>query len=248
MSTRPLLEEAAELSSYHFNPDRIDHRFDCVKGLGQFDGDWGKDLIDALKASQPVSMATRSHKTSGVAQGAVEYKPFNPIGPDMKEAHYQQEKEFFDTTDISYDKYQIVNKFDTLGPQLMKMVNAFKLDAPMSYTFHAQFTGQVFPYHIDFFHRRNKFAEVPPEKLIRIMVMLTDWEPGHFFGYGNFSYSRWKAGDFSTLSHANTPHYSANATYNPRCMLLITGVRSAETDKFLWEAENTKAIRLDDLK
>lgn len=242
-----LLKEAAALSAYHFDPNRIDPRFDGVHGLGQFEGDWSKDMASAIATSKPVSMATRSHNTTGHAPGDARYKPFNPIGPDMKEAHYEQEKEFFDTTDISYEEYEIINKSDNIGPTLTKMVNAFKLEAPWSYTFHVQFTGQVFPYHIDFFHRRNKFADVDQTKLVRFMVMLTDWEPGHMFGYGNYQYTGWKAGDFSTLLHAHTPHYSANAAYNPRCMLLITGMKTPETEQFLYRAATTKTIKVDEL-
>jgi len=246
--SKPLLEEAAELSSYHFNPDRIDYRFDTVKGIGQFEGDWSKDLADAIAKSKPVSMATRSRYTDGDGGIKTVFRPFMDNGPGFKEPHYSQEKDFFDTTDISYEEYEIVNKTGDLGPTLMKMVNAFKLEEPFSYTFHCQTTGQVFPYHIDFFHRREVFRNEPQEKIIRIMVMLTDWEPGHLFGFGNHTYTNWKAGDISTFSHANVPHYTANAAYNPRCILLITGMKSPETEKFFWQAENSKTIKVDDLE
>jgi hypothetical protein len=243
-----LLEESASLSAYHFDPTRIDPRFDAVTGLGQFEGDWSADMTDAIANSKPVSMATRTHNTLGLSTGPFNKVSVKPVGADLKEVYYNQEKEFFDTTDLSYEEYEIINKSDVLGPTLTKMVTAFKLETPLSCAFHVQFTGQVFPYHIDFFHRRNDYANFPPERIARYMVMLTDWEPGHMFGYGNFQYTGWKAGDFSTLLHAHTPHYSANGAYNPRCMLLITGLKTPDTEKFLWEAANNKTIRVDDLK
>jgi hypothetical protein len=236
-----LMEEASALSAYHFDPTRIDPRFDGVAGLGQFSGDWADEVATAISIAKPVSMSTRSSQTSGVGEGQTPFKH-----DTLK--YYNFEKEYFDPTDLDYDRYPIISKTDIIGPKMTKMVEAFKLEGPLSYTCHVQFTGQVFPYHIDFFHRRNNYVNIPPEKIARYMIMLTDWEPGHMFGYGNFQYTGWKAGDFSTLLHAHTPHYSANGAYNPRVMLLITGVKTKETEEFLWQAANNKTIRVDDLK
>jgi hypothetical protein len=237
-----LLEECVSHSAYHFDPTRIDPRFDGVIGLGKFEGDWAKELQDAIAVSKPTTMANRAHSTVDGKSLTQQYFP--PKGNVIE--HYNQEKDFFnESTDFSYEKYEIINKTAELGPTIMKMVNAFKFaPEPFQYTCHIQFSGQVFPYHIDFFQRRTRFAPQDQTKLMRVMVMLTDWVPGHLIGYGNYIHQGWKAGDFNTLRHAHTPHYSANAAFTPRAMLLITGLRTPETDEFLWKASNTASIKI----
>lgn len=242
------ISDAIEKSAYHFDPNRMDPRFDTVMGLGHFEGDWSEDLKSAMDDSKPVTLATRSHYTSGDSGTEIKFSEYNPKDPRHKEPHYYSEKRFFGSKGVDYDNYKIINKTSTLGPMLLKICNAFKFAEPWSYTCHVQRTGEVFPWHIDVFHYRGIFQNHPqPHKLMRVMVMLTDWEPGHFIGYGNYSYTQWKAGDFHTLSHANVPHYTANASYNPRCMLLITGMKTDATDEFLWKAQNSKSIKVDEL-
>jgi len=74
--------------------------------------------------------------------------------------------------------------------------------------------------------------------------LLTDWTPGHWFGYGNYTYTGWKAGEFHTFDLDNTPHYTANASYVPRVSLMITGIRTPATEDFLWEASRNKTIKI----
>jgi len=65
-------------------------------------------------------------------------------------------------------------------------------------------------------------------KVIRIMVMLEDWEPGQFIMYGNKMFDRWKKGDIHKFDWMNIPHATANASLHPRPMLVITGVKTKE--------------------
>ena len=68
-----------------------------------------------------------------------------------------------------------------------------------------------------------------PNNVIRIMVMLDDWEPGQFLIYGNQIFDRWQSGDIHYFDWQNIPHATANASMTPRPMLVITGVMSLET-------------------
>jgi len=76
-------------------------------------------------------------------------------------------------------------------------------------------------------------AGADPNNVIRIMVMLQDWEPGQFLMYGNQMFDRWRAGDIHTFDWQNLPHATANASLTPRPMLVVTGVKTQETRQLL---------------
>jgi hypothetical protein len=238
--------ESIQLSAYHFDSSRIDPRFDSLIGVGNFSGNWSDEVANAVKESRPLTMATRSMNHVGDDDYQVHH--YYPPKKSKDTEEYDKEKEFFDKTDFGYETAPIVNKSAVFGEKMTRMVNAFKLDPePISYSCHIQRSGQVFPYHVDFFHRRARFGKGDQKKLIRLMIMLTDWEPGHFFGFGNFQYTHWKAGDVTTFHHAHVPHYSANASYNPRAMILLTGFKTDATEEFLWKMQNSKSINVDEL-
>ena len=236
-----IMDDMKGNSAYHFTPGRTDNRFDTIIGLGQFEGDWTRELKEVIRQSHPATLATRGKTSRGEM----------PLPPELKEGqrtNQEIEKEFFDTTTLDYNRYPIINKSLGVGPVLMKMIRAFKLAAPWNYTVHVQHTGQVFPYHFDYFHNSNAFLEVPQEKIIRVMIMLTDWEPGHMMGYGSFQHTNWQAGDFHTFYHDQVPHYSANAAYTPRVNIMLTGIRTEETEQFFWKARTSKTIKVDELE
>jgi hypothetical protein len=236
-----LMEEAVALSSYHFDKTRFDPRFDAPQSLGRFEGDWASEVADAIAKSK-----TRSFETRNVPEGQSNFDDPN-VSPeaygDLVKSFRPFEQEFFDKTDLDYKNYPIINKTNDAGPTIKAMFEAFKLTTPSTYTIHIQKAGQVFPYHIDFFHRR-RWKDCQQDKVIRIVVHLNDWQPGQCMGYGNGVHTHWQAGDFHTFDHASVPHWTANATYEPRVSLLITGVKTAETEEFLYKAKTSKAIKI----
>jgi hypothetical protein len=232
-------EEAKALSAYHFDKNRMDPRFDSAVGLGNFSGDWDDEVENAIANCQPVSMAIRGNNITTKYSESDYHK-----GTPIKNTQYDYEKEFFDKVNVDYDNYTVLTKTAEFGPKMQKMIDMFCFGEPYWHTLHCQLTGQVFPYHIDVFHRRSKIAHIDPSKILRVVVMLRDWEPGHFYGYGNYNYQGWKAGDFHTFNHADTPHYTANASYKPRVLLLLTGVKTQATEEFLWRARSTPSIEI----
>jgi hypothetical protein len=90
----------------------------------------------------------------------------------------------------------------------------------------------------------EKFNPTDPSKIMRIMINLSDWEPGHFMQYGNFNHTRWRIGDIYTFDWRHVPHSSANASLKPRVSLLTTGVVGAKTQEFLNLARNQREISL----
>ena len=89
----------------------------------------------------------------------------------------------------------------------------------------------MFNRHID--KLDDLYPNTAPERIIRIAVMLEDWEPGQFYQYGNDMYDRWHAGDCHYFDWWNVPHATANASNYPRYTLQITGIRTDITDKLL---------------
>jgi alpha-ketoglutarate-dependent taurine dioxygenase len=66
--------------------------------------------------------------------------------------------------------------------------------------------------------------------IVRITVMLEDWQPGQFIIYGNTVYQQWRAGDCHFFDWKNIPHATANASEHTRITLQVTGLRTALTD------------------
>ncbi len=80
--------------------------------------------------------------------------------------------------------------------------------------------------------------------MMRIQIMLKDWQQGHFFQFGNFPYQQWRAGDISTFEWRHVPHYTANCGLTPRVTLFITGVITPTTTKFIADAKEQSEIQI----
>jgi hypothetical protein len=241
MTDKFFQEEAiANAKAYHFDATKNDPRFDTAHVLGRFEGDWQTEVDMLIERSKSFTFKTR-----GSVQGVV-YDP--PLGHDnhAQGPHVVEEQEFFDAVGYGkhYDSYEIVNKAVPDTPILQKMIDAFGFDTPTQSTVHIQKTGQVFPWHLDIFQNRSQYAGCDKSKIMRVHILLTDWTPGHWYGYGNYTYTGWKAGEFHTFDLDNVPHYTANAAYTPRVSLMITGMRTEKTEQFLWEALSNKTIKV----
>jgi hypothetical protein len=76
----------------------------------------------------------------------------------------------------------------------------------------------------------------------QIFIMLTDYQSGHFLQMGNKIITHWRAGDFFTFAHGHAPHQTANASWYPRVMIQLTGIETAETERFLKLARYQKTV------
>jgi hypothetical protein len=122
----------------------------------------------------------------------------------------------------------------TIPDSLQKISDLFGLDDCMN-RIHVQRPGEVWNLHID---KLQKWCPEDPGRIMRVMIQLTDWQPGQFWAYGNYHYKQWRAGDVTTFDWANVPHSTANAGHYPRVTFQITGVRTDTTDKFLEELKD----------
>ena len=161
-------EETRARSRYHFDPERMDPLYDTVTYLGQFAPSWQTDLEDIIKQSKPATWATRGYKGEGVP----------PPREDLAAEEYDLER-------IGVDKDSTVSNIGwSIPPVLQRISNLFGLADPMN-RLHVQWPGQVWTQHID---KLQKWAPEDPDSVMRIMIQLTDWQPGHFWSYGNYTH------------------------------------------------------------
>tara|TARA_Y100001970_G_scaffold294003_1_gene445696 strand:- start:9600 stop:10376 length:777 start_codon:yes stop_codon:yes gene_type:complete len=231
-------EFSKKTSRYHFRTDVIDPRWDCVQGIGRFVGDWTQELEQAEASATPVNLATRrygytaeyksdptkGYKSSTVGHATV--KENTGEHKDMEKAGGDKDRTIFRT---EHD----------LSPTFQRMVDMIGLDKIES-RLHVQMPTECFTGHVDRFHWN--YPDEDPYNMMRIQVMLKDWQQGHFFQFGNFPYQQWRAGDISTFEWRHVPHYTANCGLTPRVTLFITGVITPKTTKFIADAKEVSEI------
>jgi len=87
-----------------------------------------------------------------------------------------------------------------------------------------QLPGQCIPVHVDtFVTYRKLYPDADLSKITRKCALVSDWQWGHFFHYGNHVMSPWKAGDYFDIV-PGVPHGSANAGFLPKITIQWDGV------------------------
>jgi len=206
-------------SAYHFNSSVTDSRWDTVIGLGRFTPVWQDELDYIVNNSEPATWATRGYKGRGVPP------------PDE-----DQIAETYDLERAGVDPEKIITHLNwQIPPVLQQISERFGMTDTMS-RIHVQFPGEVWNLHID---KLQKWCPEDPSRVLRVMIQLTDWQPGQFWEYGNYHYRGWRAGDVTTFDWQNVPHSTANAGHYPRVTLQLTGVITEQTQKFLQTLKNT---------
>lgn len=206
-------ETARARSNYHFNPRQTDRARDVMTYLGHITPTWTADFDNIAAGSKPATWATRGYKGEGIEAPPDELvaEEYDLIAHGM-------------SADLA-----ITHLNWHLPESLQKISNDFGLDQCMA-RIHVQMPGELWNLHID---KLYKWAPNDPDSVMRIMIQLTDWQPGQFWEYGNYHYNQWRAGDVTTFDWANIPHCTANAGYHPRATLQLTGIRTAKTLDFL---------------
>jgi len=215
-------EESKQRSQYHFDTTQMDPRYDTIKQLGRVAVTWSDDLPDIINNANPATWATRGYK-----------------GKDVQAPSEELVKEEYDLEQTGYGKDYVITHLNwTIPASLQRISDAFALADCMN-RIHVQVPGEVWNLHID---KLYKWAPEDPTKVLRVFVALTDWQQGHFWSYGNYNYSGWRAGDVTTFDWANVPHSTANAGHRPRATFQLTGVITPETTKFLTRLKNSSIM------
>lgn len=192
-------------SQYHFDNGLVDPRWDTVKLVKQIPNTWAGELQAAIDASHPVTWRTRG-------------KQNDPL--QRKSEEYDQEEYDLERIGMPRD-YVVTNLNYELTPELQKIADSFELENAMA-RLHVQWPGQVWNLHLD---KLEKWMPADPSRVQRYFVQLTDWQQGHFWNFGNYTWQNWTAGDCVTFDWLNVPHSTANAGLTPRVTLQVTGVQ-----------------------
>ena len=216
-------EKTAPRTNYHFDAFKNDPAYDGMRYIGKFVGDWSNELKQTIDNSKEITWRTR-----------------NPLdNPEGFSEDYVAEELDLTKTGAPTDLV-LTNLEYTLLPIFDRMVDALHLlpgeDRSIQKRIHVQHPGQVWNLHID---KLEKWHKNEPHKVYRFMVMLNDWEPGHFIQYGNFVHTGYRAGEIYSFDWYNVPHCTANAGLGPRCTLLVTGIATNQTHR-LFSTYNNK--------
>lgn len=204
-------------SRYHFDNTRRDCLGEWYWPLGRFRGDWSADLQAIAKDHRPVTWASRKF-----------YNGENDVSSMLRQEEYDLEKSGAPVNLQLTDMTDHLERYSTLW----KMAEFFGLEQDKRRV-HYQMPGQMFNLHID---KLWEFCPENPDRVVRITVHLTDWEPGQFMQYGTAFHSHWHAGDIHIFDWANVPHATANASRNPRPTLQVTGLKTLRTLEILEKA------------
>jgi len=192
-------------SKYHFDTNKIDSRWDTVLLVKQIENTWESIIKDQILSAKPVTWRTRG-KTGDLLQRPSE----------------ELDAEEYDLDRIGMPRDAIVTNLNyDLDPELQRIADSFELDNAMA-RLHVQWPGQVWNLHLD---KLEKWMPTDPSRVQRYFVQLTDWEQGHFWNFGNYTWQNWRAGDVVTFDWLNVPHGTANAGLSPRVTLQVTGVK-----------------------
>lgn len=206
---------AKNRSDYHFDNFKIDHESDVLERLGYLEpsAEWKKAVAEIVENARPATWETRGYKGEGLIQ------PREDLS-----------SEELDLERSGYGKDYVITHMNWNIPDCFKpLVDSFGLEDCMA-RLHVQKPGEVWNLHVD---KLNKWNPEDPDSVMRIFIQLTDWAPGQFWELGNYHWHQWRAGEVLTFDWQNTPHSTANAGYEPRVTLQLTGVRTAKTDEYL---------------
>jgi len=203
-------EITRQRSTYHFDNFRVDPDQDRITHLGNILPFWQTELDTIKELAQPKTWRTRGK------------------GADRPAEEYDQED--YDLEQFGYGKDHVVGDLTWEVPEVFnRLLVWFGMDNSKMRV-HVQRPGQVWNLHLD---KLEKWNPSNPGQVMRVMIALTDYEPGHFFSYGNYIHTGWHAGDVHTFDWQNIPHSTANAGHGSRITLQITGVVTDRTREFL---------------
>jgi len=209
-------EWTVENSSYHFDNQIHDEPGEWFTPLGNYAGDWQQELQVYLDQAKPITWETRKQSPYYLREDGT-YEQSSMIDQE----NYDLESAGFGKDLVLTD---VIERED-LSETFVKMYEHFGVEDPWV-RLHLQRPGQMFNLHIDKLY--DRYPE-DPSKICRIVINLTDWEPGQFYAYGTYNMSHWRAGDAHCFDWQNIPHATANCSRNIRPTMMITGVQTERT-------------------
>lgn len=90
-------------------------------------------------------------------------------------------------------------------------------------SYYKMMPGDILPYHGDTYARYRAHHSVAIKDIWRVIVFLTDWQPGFLFEMEGRPITQYRAGDFVAWQ-GGAEHMAGNLGRVPRYTLQITGV------------------------
>lgn len=219
-----------KLANYEFDNQRVEQEGDYFARLGRFDltnikDQWEQETADIIEESKSTSWEDISK------YGQRGFRAGTPM--DLQE---RNDRRRFNAGDDNYTNIVQAHQIKDHYPLIQQVCDFFGFEQNKP-RLQIQWPGQFFAPHFD-----KLWHDCPtnPERILRVFVMLKDWEPGQYINYGNYTYSQWKAGEISTFDHWNTPHSTINISIHARPMLTMIGLRTEKSDAILAEGAHDK--------
>jgi hypothetical protein len=151
-----------------------------------------------------------------------------PVNDEYKKLNYKKQSAYAD--DITEWKRQGYKHDSFTGEMCVVKENFEWLNtiaqkiglSNCGFTFYKMSTGDIMPRHVDHFLTYQKLFNVEKSKVWRAVIVLQDWEPGHYFDIEHRAIVNYKRGEF-VLFDAFCLHSAANIGLTDRYTLQITG-------------------------
>lgn len=152
-----------------------------------------------------------------------EYKKFPYIKQPVTEQEIQEWKTLgYDQSNVKSFTGSMYDNRNIMPDWIEHIKQAFGLYS-QSYTFYRMETCEIMPVHKDHFRTYCRLNDTTPDQVYRIVLMLEDWKPGHYFEMDGVGYVNWKAGDWFKWK-GDVAHAASNIGPDPRYTLQITGL------------------------
>lgn len=151
------------------------------------------------------------------------YKNFDYVRQPIKQSEVEQwQSQGYTHTEYTGVMYDSRN---TMPDWVLSLGKAFYgLESHnCGYVLYAMNTGEIMPEHVDHYETYTRVFDVNPEHIVRTLVFLDKWSPGHYFDIGGTTRLPWRPGDFCQWT-PHTPHSASNIGTKTRYTLQITGV------------------------
>ena len=104
----------------------------------------------------------------------------------------------------------------------------------LTFTFYKMDSMDIMPNHIDHFRTYCKLFDVERDQVVRILVMLEDWKPGHYLEINSKAITDWVKGDYFIWEN-DVPHAASNIgkKVDTRYTLQITATKKVKTKEEL---------------
>lgn len=150
-----------------------------------------------------------------------DFKKFNFVRQPIMDSEIEQWR------NMGYDHVKsfsgsMYNNSNPMPEWVSRLDNMFGM-YNQTYTFYRMNTLEIMPVHSDHYNTYCKINNTTTDNVERVILMLEDWKPGHYFELDGIGFVNWKAGDWFKWK-GDVPHAASNIGVEPRYTLQITGM------------------------